>query len=87
MAIAGATGQTYVVNGTTAQLGSYTVITTSAQGCTSLPSTALVVTSSVKPVAGSTLRLYPNPTPDGRFNAELAGYTKAVELNVYNALG
>ena len=69
------------------QLGSYTVGTTSSQGCASLPSAALVVTSSARPRAGSALRLYPNPTPDGRFNVELAGYTKAVELTVHNALG
>jgi hypothetical protein len=87
VAIAGATGQTYVITGAPAQLGAYTVVTTSSQGCASLPSTALVVTSSVKPLAGSTLRLYPNPTPDGRFNVELAGYHKTVELSVFNALG
>ena len=87
VAITGATGQTYVINGTPAQLGSYTVVTTSAQGCASLPSTVLVVTSSMKPLAGSTLHIYPNPTPDGRFNVELVGYNKPVELHVYNALG
>ena len=87
VAIAGATDQTYVVTGTPAQLGSYTVGTTSSQGCASLPSAALVVTSSARPRAVSTLRLYPHPTPDGRFNVELAGYTKAMELNVFNALG
>jgi hypothetical protein len=31
--------------------------------------------------------VYPNPTPDGRLNVELSGYRKAVELNVFNALG
>ena len=86
-AIAGATGQTYVVNGTPAQLGSYTVTTTNANGCISLPSAALVVTSSVKPLAGSSLTVFPNPTPDGRLTVELTGYRQATELMVHNALG
>ncbi len=85
--IAGATGQTYVVNGTPASLGSYTVTTTNANGCTSLPSTALVVTSSLKPLAGSSLNVYPNPTHDGNLTVELKGYHQAVELTVLNALG
>ena len=85
-AIAGATGQTYVVN-TPAQLGSYTVTTTNANGCVSLPSTVLVVTSSVKPLAGSSLSVFPNPTRDGKLSVELIGYRKAVELTVLNALG
>ena len=87
VAIAGATGQTYVVNGTTAQLGSYTVITTNANGCASAASSPLVVTSSVKPLAGSSLNVYPNPTPDGKLSVELTGYRKAVELTVFNTLG
>ena len=85
--IAGATGRTYVVNGLPSQLGSYTVTTTNANGCVSLPSTALVVTSSLKPLAGSSLSVYPNPTPNGILNVELTGYRKAVELTVLNALG
>jgi hypothetical protein len=62
-------------------------VTTNAQGCASLPSAAALISSSVQPLAGSSLNVYPNPTPDGRFNVELTGYTKAVELNVFNALG
>ncbi len=85
-AIAGATNPTYVVN-SAAQLGSYTVTTTNAAGCTSLPSAPLVVTSTVKPLAGTTLQLAPNPTTDGLLTVKLAGYTKAVELTVYNAIG
>ena len=87
VAIAGATGQTYVVNGTPAQLGSYTVQTTNANGCTSLPSAPLVVTSSLKPLSGTSLSVYPNPTPDGNFRVELTGYRTAAELTVLNALG
>ncbi|SDY51288.1 beta strand repeat-containing protein [Hymenobacter psychrophilus] len=85
-AIAGATNPTYVVN-SAAQLGSYTVTTTNAAGCTSLPSAPLVVTSSSQPLAGSSLQLYPNPTTDGLLTVKLGGYNKAVELTVYNAVG
>ncbi|UOQ74012.1 beta strand repeat-containing protein [Hymenobacter cellulosilyticus] len=85
VAIAGATGQTYVVN-SAAQYGSYTVVTTNG-GCASAPSLALVVTSSVKPLAGSSLSVYPNPTHDGQLTVELTGYTKAVSLSVLNSLG
>ncbi|WP_280638228.1 T9SS type A sorting domain-containing protein [Hymenobacter sp. 5317J-9] len=85
--IPGATGQTYVVNGTPSQLGSYTVTTTNAFGCVSLPSAALVVTSGVKPLAGTSLSVFPNPTHDGRLTVELTGYRHASELTVLNALG
>ncbi|NVO85947.1 T9SS type A sorting domain-containing protein [Hymenobacter terrestris] len=85
-AIAGATNPTYVVN-SAAQLGSYTVTTTNAAGCTSLPSAPLVITSSNKPLAGSSLQLYPNPTTDGLLTVKLGGYTKVVELTVYNSVG
>ncbi|TGE21076.1 T9SS type A sorting domain-containing protein [Hymenobacter metallicola] len=86
VAIAGATGQTYVIN-SAAQYGSYTVVTTNAAGCASAPSPALVVNSSVKPLAGSSLSVYPNPTHDGKLSVELNGYRKAVELTILNALG
>ncbi|MBD2721504.1 Ig-like domain-containing protein [Hymenobacter armeniacus] len=86
-AVAGATGQTLVLTGTPAQLGAYTVTTTNANGCVSLPSAALVVTSSVKPLAGTSLSVYPNPTHDGRLTVELTGYRHASELTVLNALG
>ncbi|NVO31340.1 T9SS type A sorting domain-containing protein [Hymenobacter lapidiphilus] len=85
-AIAGATNPTYVVN-SAAQLGSYTVTTTNASGCTSQPSAPLVITTSSQPLAGSSLQLYPNPTTDGRLTVKLGGYTKVVELTVYNAVG
>jgi hypothetical protein len=63
------------------------VTTTNANGCVSLPSAALVVTSSVKPLAGTSLSVYPNPTHDGRLTVELTGYRNASELTVLNALG
>ncbi|UOQ54754.1 T9SS type A sorting domain-containing protein [Hymenobacter cellulosivorans] len=85
VAIAGATGQSYVIN-SAAQYGTYTVVTTTG-GCASAPSIALVVSSSVKPLAGSSLSVYPNPTPDGNLTVELTGYAKPTELTVINALG
>jgi len=84
--IAGATAQDYVVN-SAAQYGAYTVVVTNAAGCASVPSATQVVTSGVKPLAGSSLTLYPNPTTDGMLTVKLAGYNKAVELTVYNAIG
>ncbi|MBD2769942.1 T9SS type A sorting domain-containing protein [Hymenobacter sp. BT664] len=86
VAVAGATNQVYVVN-SAAQFGGYTVTTTNASGCTSAPSAPLVVSSSVKPLAGSSLNVYPNPTHDGKLHVELTGYRKAVELTLFNALG
>ena len=87
VAIVGATAQTYVVNGTPTQLGSYTVVATNASGCASAASSPLVVTASMKPLAGTALSVYPNPTPDGNIRVELTGYRKAAELTVLNALG
>jgi hypothetical protein len=87
VAIAGATGQTYVVNGAPTQLGAYTVVVTSATGCVSAPSAPLVVTSGAKPLAGTSLRVYPNPSRDGRFILELTGYRQVSDLTVLNALG
>jgi hypothetical protein len=85
--IPGATGQTYVVNGTPAQLGSYTVVVTGANGCTSQASVALVVTANRSAAAGTSLAIYPNPTPDGKLTVELRGYQQAVEITLLNALG
>lgn len=85
-AIAGATSPTYVVN-SAAQLGSYTVTTTSAQGCTSLPSVPLVVTATVRQLADATIQLYPNPTSDGKLTVMLTNAHRAVQLSVLNMLG
>ncbi|KAA9325364.1 T9SS type A sorting domain-containing protein [Hymenobacter busanensis] len=84
--IPGATGPTYTVSAA-AQYGNYTVVVTSAQGCASAPSLAQAVTATAKPLAGSSLQVYPNPTRDGRFTLELSGYKKTVDLTVLNALG
>ena len=86
--IPGATGQTYVVNGTGAgQLGSYTVVTTSAQGCASAASNPLVVTASRTALAGTSLNVYPNPATTGTLTVELVGYSQPVTLTLLNALG
>jgi trimeric autotransporter adhesin len=85
-AITGATSQTYTANGT-AQPGAYTVVVTSAQGCASPASAALTVTATSKPLAGSALSVFPNPTPDGKLTLELTGYAKPAQLTVVNALG
>ena len=84
--VAGATASTYVAN-SVAQLGSYTVAVTNANGCVSPASAPVTVTSTLRPLAGSSLVLYPNPTPDGRLVLELTGYPQAVEVDVLNVLG
>jgi hypothetical protein len=77
-----------VVNGTgSAQLGSYTVVTTSTQGCASAASNQLVVTASRTPLAGTSLHVYPNPTSNGTLTVELLGYRQQVTLTLLNALG
>ncbi|GAA3996366.1 hypothetical protein GCM10022408_03710 [Hymenobacter fastidiosus] len=85
-AISGATDPTYVVN-SAAQLGSYTVLTTSAQGCSSPASTPLIVTGTTKALPAAALQLYPNPTPDGKLTVQLSGYHQPVQLTVLNTLG
>lgn len=85
--IPGATGQTYVITGQPAQLGSYTVVTTNANGCASLPSNVLVVTASKTSIAGATLRVFPNPTPTGQVTLEVSGLRVATQLTVFDALG
>jgi len=85
--LAGATAQTYTVSGTPAQLGSYTVTTTNASGCTSPPSAPVVITGARNGIAGTSLRLYPNPTPSGEVTLELTGYRLATQLTVLDAMG
>ncbi|MFD2717227.1 beta strand repeat-containing protein [Hymenobacter monticola] len=85
--VSGATGQTLVLTGLPAQLGSYTVTTTNANGCVSLPSSPLVVTSNAKAAAGTSLTVYPNPTTDGHLLLALTGYREAVTVRVLNAVG
>ncbi|MDO7848805.1 T9SS type A sorting domain-containing protein [Hymenobacter sp. M29] len=85
--VTGATGQTLVLTGLPSQLGSYTVTTTNANGCVSLPSAPLVVTSAKNSIAGSSLRVYPNPTPTGQVTLELSGFRAVTQLSVLDALG
>ncbi len=86
--ITGATGQTYVITGLPAQLGSYTVTTTNpTTGCVSLPSNVLLVTAAKAAIAGTSLKVYPNPTPTGRVTLELGGFRLATQLTVLDALG
>jgi hypothetical protein len=85
--IPGATGQTYVITGLPAPTASYTVTTTNATGCVSLPSNAAVITSAKTSIAGAGLKLYPNPTPNGEVTLELTGFRSATELTVLDPLG
>ncbi|MBF9142525.1 T9SS type A sorting domain-containing protein [Hymenobacter properus] len=84
--IPGATGQSITITAS----GSYTVqtVVTGASGsCTSPMSAALTVLSAVRPLPGSSLRVVPNPTPDGRLQVTLTGYAQPVSLTVLDALG
>ncbi|GAA4372827.1 T9SS type A sorting domain-containing protein [Hymenobacter koreensis] len=72
-----------------AQSGTYTVYST-VQGCTSPVSNSVtvnVVLGSRTAAAGTSLLVYPNPTPSGRLTLELQGYRKAATLTVFNSLG
>ena len=88
MAVANATGQTHLINSGTRN-GSYTVTTTNAAGCVSLPSAAVTVTVTAARTGatGPAFSVYPNPTPSGLLQVALAGYPKSVELTVVNAIG
>ena len=83
--IVGATATTYVVTGS--QLGSYTVTTTSAAGCTSAASAPLVVTGARQAQAEAATEIYPNPTPDGRVWIRRPAGTPAAHLAVHTVLG
>jgi hypothetical protein len=85
-AVTGATDQTYSVS-TTAQYGSYSVVVTNAEGCSSLPSSLSVVTATLSPPAGSSLSVHPNPTLDGQVTVTLSGYQQPVVLTVLTSLG
>ncbi|GAA4356247.1 hypothetical protein GCM10023185_19860 [Hymenobacter saemangeumensis] len=71
------------------QNGSYTVVATSASGCSSLPSPAVmvVVTSTAAGQPAFTLGLYPNPTTDGRLTVAVGSHRLPAHLTVFNALG
>jgi hypothetical protein len=69
--------------------GSYTVVLVVPNGCSSAPSTPVLVTATaVASLNGVRLRVYPNPTADGQLSVELSGVKAgASPLTVLNALG
>ncbi|MFD2718791.1 T9SS type A sorting domain-containing protein [Hymenobacter monticola] len=84
--IPGATGQTITATGG----GTYTVMVTIVAGgvtYTSPMSSPLTLLSAARPLPGSSLSVAPNPTPDGRLQLTLTGYTQPVSLSVLDALG
>ena len=84
--IVGATGQSFVA--TTG--GTYTVRATVVIGGTSYTtpmSASLTVLSAQRALAGASLSVVPNPTPDGRLSVVLTGYHQPIELTVLDALG
>ena len=72
--------------------GQYTVVATSAAGCSSAPSAAVTVafiTGTIAQAAPVTLLLYPNPAPlGGGATVELRGWTSGpATLTLYDVLG
>jgi hypothetical protein len=69
--------------------GSYTVVLVVPNGCSSAPSTPVLVTATaVASLNGVSLRVYPNPTADGQLFLELSGVeASASQLTVLNSLG
>ncbi|MBO2008843.1 T9SS type A sorting domain-containing protein [Hymenobacter negativus] len=68
---------------------SYTVVLVVPGGCSSAPSSPVLVTATATAsLNGVSLRVYPNPTTDGLLTLELNGpRAKASQLTVLNALG
>jgi hypothetical protein len=86
VAIAGATGSSL----TPTTSGTYTVQSSVGSGpavCASPMSAPLVLTSSRQALAGSSLRIAPNPTPDGHLMVHLTGYRQATTLHLFDAVG
>ncbi|MDO7848804.1 T9SS type A sorting domain-containing protein [Hymenobacter sp. M29] len=86
-AIPGATNQTYTATGTTTPTGYSVRFITTTGGCQSAASTPVTITGTTQPLAGSALSLFPNPTADGMLTLQFKGYSKAVQLSVFDALG
>ena len=90
-ALAAATSPTYTVT-SPAKNGVYTVMITSATGCLSDPSEPVAVslatiTATTASLAGGSLSVYPNPTPDGHLTIDFMDSQEAGQLSVLNALG
>ncbi|WP_201985655.1 T9SS type A sorting domain-containing protein [Hymenobacter rubidus] len=84
--IVGATSQTLVPT----SAGNYAVTTSIGTGpatCSSPMSAAAVVTASRTALAGTSVVVAPNPTPDGRVNVQLTGYRQATTLALFDVLG
>lgn len=82
-AITGATGQTYEP----ATNGTYYVVHTDANGCTSVPSNTLLRNASLSEVWAGKIRIYPNPVGD-RFTVSWDGLPSTPgSICIYDALG
>ncbi|WP_201985656.1 T9SS type A sorting domain-containing protein [Hymenobacter rubidus] len=85
--ITGATSQTLVPT----SAGNYAVTTSIGPGptqCTSaMSSPTLVATAARAALAGTSVFVSPNPTPDGRVNVQLTGYRQATTLALFDVLG
>jgi len=82
--IPGATGNSY----TPSTSGSYTVAATVGTGsvvCASPVSTAVLGARGA--LAGTSVQVLPNPTPDGQLTVRLTGYRQATTLTLLDALG
>lgn len=82
-----ATARTFIVTAN----GSYSVQTLVAAStlgsCLSPFSPAQTVLSAQRALAGTSLNVVPNPTPDGRLSIILTGYHQPVELTLFDGLG
>jgi hypothetical protein len=89
VAVGPASGSFSVTVPTVPVNGSYTVVLSVPGGCSSAPSTPVLVTAvAVASRNGVSLRIYPNPTATGELTLELSGVNaKTSQLTVLNALG
>ncbi|MDB5268678.1 MAG: gliding motility-associated C-terminal protein [Hymenobacter sp.] len=85
--IAGATARTLTVTANGAYSVQTLVAASTLGSCLSPFSAAQTVLSAQRALAGSSLSVVPNPTPDGRISVVLTGYHQPVELTVFDALG
>ncbi|MFC6221757.1 T9SS type A sorting domain-containing protein [Hymenobacter artigasi] len=85
--IAGATARTLTVTANGAYSVQTLVASSSLGSCLSPFSSAQTVLSAQRALAGTSLSVVPNPTPNGRLSVLLTGYSQPVELTVFDALG